>query len=107
MPQSERIDEKYWKYINFVGHLETAENDTKRLLQKMGAWEKYGKSGWGQHGNTSIFENPADAGGHATWSRWSVWKWYTQALEKKVEAFYEDDYTNSMFNFTTAYLVDY
>ena len=107
MPQSERVDAKYWKYIDYIGHLETAEEDAKRLLQRIGAWEAYGKSGWGKHGNTSIFENPADAGDHATWSRWSVWKWYTQALERKVEDFYHEDYSSSMFNFTVTNLVDY
>lgn len=107
MPQNKRIDAKYWKYINFVGHLETAESDTKRLLQSIGAWEEFGRSGWGKLGNTSIFENPADAGVHATWSRWSVWKWYTQALERKVEDYYRDDYSNSFLNFTATNLVEY
>lgn len=107
MPQSERVDAKYWKYINYIGHLETAEKDTRQLLQKIGAWEEFGKSGWGKYGNTSIFENPADAGGHATWSRWAVWMWYTQALERKVEDFYQKDYSSAIFNFTATNLVDY
>ena len=107
MPQSERMHPKHWKYINYVGHLENVENDTKQLLQKVGAWEDFGSSGWGKHGNTSIFENPADAGGHATWSHWQVWKWYTQVLERKVEAFYNEDYSNALLNFTRTNLVDY
>lgn len=107
MPQSERMDPKYWKYVNFVGHLETAETDTRLLLQKIGAWDEFGKSGWGKHENASIFETPDDAGGHATYSRWAVWKWYTQILERKVEEFYSEDYFNTLLNFTLSNLVDY
>jgi Sulfotransferase family len=30
----------------FVGHMETLADDARRLLQKVGAWEEYGASGW-------------------------------------------------------------
>ena len=107
MPQSERLDQKYWKYIDFVGHLETAEEDTRCLLERIGAWEEFGRFGWGKNGNSSIFENPADAGGHATHSRWEVWKWYNQAAERQVESFYKQDYDNALFNFTRTRLVQH
>ena len=54
---SSRIDEKYWKYINYVGKMETIDRDGTRLLKRLGdAWETYGKSGWGKDGQSSMFE---------------------------------------------------
>lgn len=47
-PQRLRVEERYWPFMNFVGHMERAELDAKRLLQRVGAWEKFGTSGWGK-----------------------------------------------------------
>ena len=38
-----------WKYVNFIGSFDTLASDARRLLQKVGAWEKYGASGWGSN----------------------------------------------------------
>jgi hypothetical protein len=55
-PQQSFIDEKWWPHISFVGHLETAAADMERLLRQVGAWEVYGRHGWGNV-NGSIFVN--------------------------------------------------
>lgn len=65
-PQSQRMEPKYWRYIDFVGHVESIEEDSKRLLQKVRAWEDYGKS-------NSVFERKAAASqNHATNSEGKV-----------------------------------
>ncbi|CAB9497593.1 carbohydrate [Seminavis robusta] len=106
-PQSERMEAKYFQTIDFVGHLENAHNDTRRLLERIHGWEEFGKFGWGKGGDHSIFQSPRDAGGHATWSQWEIWKWYNQRLERKVEIFYSKDYSNPLFAFEKKNLVAY
>ena len=54
-PISSWIDKKFVPKLNFVGHLETAEVDARSLLEKIGAWESFGVSGWGDHGNETMF----------------------------------------------------
>lgn len=67
-PQSRKMEPKYFPYINFVGHYETIEKDAKALLQKIGAWNKFGRGwgGWGEDGPESIFS------AHSTWNVSSV-----------------------------------
>lgn len=98
--QSNRMESKFWKYIDFVGHIERASNDAKKLLQHIGAWDEFGKNGWGTYGNQSIFESSEDAGSHATWAKWRMWQWYTPELERRVEKFFADDYAHPMLNLT-------
>jgi Sulfotransferase family len=103
-PQHHRMESKYWPYIDHVLNVESADRDAKALLQKIGAWEEYGKSGWGESGNLAIFQSKdvAGAGEHATWAQWQVWKWYTPEIEVMVEQFYQCDYDNPVLNFTRA-----
>lgn len=99
--QQERVESKYWPYMDFVSHVETAARDAKTLLQKIGAWEEFGKSGWGPEGKLPIFGSTGTkgAGEHATWSQWKVWQWYTNESEKLVERHYQADYLNPLFRF--------
>lgn len=96
--QSKTVDEKYWPYVNFVGHLETARADIETLLRRVNAWDKYGKSGWGAHMNETIFDlakNEKDPGRHhATSARTQMKKYYTPEMERKIEQLYIDDYNN-------------
>jgi hypothetical protein len=99
-PQHLSMERKYWKYVNFVGHVEHAQQDSKSLLQQIGAWEEYGKSGWGKERNMSIFERAnVNSQAHATHSNWQIWNFYTPALERKVEEYYAGDYGNPLFNY--------
>lgn len=100
--QNDRVDYKYWPFIDEIGHVETAAADAKRLLQRIGAWDEFGSTGWGQDGNQPIFgSKEADAAGiHSTYADWQVWKWYTPEIEQAVERFYQGDYDNPLFNFT-------
>lgn len=47
---------KWLLHMDFIGNFETLETDTMSLLKKVGAWEKFGKSGWGKDGTKSIFQ---------------------------------------------------
>lgn len=100
-PQNLRLDFKYWPYLDFVGHVETAAADAKALLERIGAWEEYGASGWGKDGKSAIFESKgkSGAGVHATWAGRKIWTWYTPQIEREVERLYRGDYENPLFNF--------
>jgi hypothetical protein len=54
-PQGRRMEPKYYSLLNFVGHYETIQEDAKGLLRQIGAWDDYGRSGWGEKGEKVIF----------------------------------------------------
>jgi hypothetical protein len=97
-PQSERIDAKFLPLLNFVGHLETAEGDAKLLLQRIGAWDEFGKTGWGQFGNESIFaSNTGVEAKHRTSngtksSAVRLAQYYTPEIEQEVDERFAKDY---------------
>jgi hypothetical protein len=97
-PQNCRMEPKYWPYINFVGHLEQISHDGPALLQRIGAWDDYGRFGWGRYGNSTLFSSSQNQN-HATKSSDKVWQWLTPSLERKIETFYEADYQNPLFQF--------
>ena len=101
-PQSTRIDYKYWPYMDQILHVETAANDTRKLLQTIGAWEEFGLDGWGEQAAHSIFASKGSNGAgmnHSTYAEYQVWKWYTPESEQLVERFYQGDYENPLFQF--------
>lgn len=75
-PQTERIDDKYWPYVNFIVRLESAADDMEQLLRRVdgpnknrpdtgggmegagldgGLWAPYGSAGWGETRAERIF----------------------------------------------------
>lgn len=60
LPQSMRLEPKYYPYINFVGYFDTIQHDTESMLKRVGAWEKYGRVGWGPKGDKAVFEPDDD-----------------------------------------------
>jgi hypothetical protein len=109
--QSDRVEAKYFPLLDFLGHLETAHRDAKVLLQRIGAWDDYGKSGWGLHGNESIFESTSfvlhktrrntttTQDDDDSKSRFLA-KYYTPELESEIEERYARDYERPEFNLT-------
>jgi len=91
-PQSRKMEPKYFSYINYVGHYETIEKDAKALLQKIGAWDKYGQDGWGTDGTEAIFTS------HMAWNVTSVSKFLLQDYDVVLETLsqkgsvFESDY---------------
>ena len=101
-PQTDFITDAYSKQLNFVGHLETAERDAKALLQRIGAWEEHGQSGWGKHRNESIFQSTSNVKHKTTKStgdsKSRLSQYFTPELEKLVEERYAHDYERSEFS---------
>jgi Sulfotransferase family len=128
MRQSKRMEDKYWPYINFVGHMETVEQDAERLLRKIGAWEKYGATGWGQENVTNHSSKQSSssnknstssdvlpvvdldyifapsqtmARSHASGASSKVKDIITSFdFEKDIETYYESDYRHAVLNIT-------
>lgn len=97
-PQNDRMEAKYWPYIDSILHIETAAEDAKALLQNIGAWDEYGATGWGKSGNLPIFQRQ-NGGEHSNFVETQVWKWYTPQIEQQVVRFYQQDYEHPLFQF--------
>lgn len=99
-PQAKRVDEKYWPYMNFVGRMENLERDARRLLERVGAWEKNGRKRWGPYRNESIFMSFGEVS-HSTRASDRVAQYITTPeLERQIEGYYAEDYTNPWLNFS-------
>jgi hypothetical protein len=104
------IDEKYLSTLDFVGHMDTVDQDARILLERIGAWNSMGASGWGKFHDESFFHtksgvkhatsqdclrrftnhtnNDSECGGYST----RLARYYTPALEAAVEAKFALDY---------------
>ena len=67
-----------WSLVNFVGAFSNAQNDTKVLLKRIGAWDQFG-TGWGDNGDEEIFG--ATKSRHATNSTALFSDYFTRSLE--------------------------
>jgi len=101
-PQSERIDDKHWPLINFVGSMEDLEQDAKLLLKRIGAWEDHGVTGWGQQGADPIFgARGSDGRAHSSGAAEQMYSFYrssaaTSDLYERVTQYYRSDYNHSI-----------
>lgn len=96
IPQTEYIGAENLPYINFVGRLENIEEDARKLLIRIGAWETCGKDGWGQYENTSFAHGDMKSQ-HSTNSSATIKEVYTPEVSKLVERWYQVDYDNKLF----------
>jgi hypothetical protein len=90
-PQAERMDEEVWKHINFVGHFDRLEDDARKMMERIGAWEEFGVSGW-QEGGPVFARNAAR---HKTSAHDRLGEYYTPQLERMVYQFYKADYEHA------------
>jgi hypothetical protein len=114
LPQSQRLDQKYWKYLSphdnnhnnrnknklFVGNMDTKERDARILLETIGAWKDYGASGWGALGNASIFSSRSNQLTHLTHAKHQLPWYYDPPLEQLIDDYYRQDYELSILNLT-------
>ena len=100
------MEPKYWKYINFVGRMESINEDTEKLLKRVGAWDEYGKMGWGPHHNASMTRTSGSYQSHNTGSSSKIYQWFTPEKERMLEKFYADDYENQVFDFKATNLTE-
>ena len=81
-----------WDTLDFVGHMETVAEDAKRLLQRIGAWDDFGQSGWDNgRADRSIFQSQ-DSVGHKTGAAHRLARYYTPLLEAEIDRRYANDY---------------
>lgn len=95
MPQSQRVEAKYWAYIDYVGRIESAAEDARHLLQLLDAYQIFGTN---FTAGNSIFA--ANAARHATYSSKLLRMYYTPEIERRVEEFYAADYSHPILNLT-------
>lgn len=92
-----RMEHKFYPLLNFIGHLETAEWDIKRLLDRVSptAYAEYGASGWGEGRSERMFQSSTTVL-HARNTSEKLMKYYTPEIEKRVEHIFRDDYENEI-----------
>jgi Sulfotransferase family len=101
-PQSKRIHQQNWAFINFVGEFEHLADDAQCLLEKIGAWEEFGASGWGPD-RTSAFlqKNNADHATGTSSKKKDLSAFFTsRETWEKVMEYLDQDYDFPFFNFT-------
>ena len=107
-PQGKRMESKFFATINFVGHMESIHEDGRHLLQSIGAWDRFGKHGWGGvDGTSELFADFSTAATSSSSSKSSTTlvdllapefrQPYVQVI---VNYFYQSDYTNEKLNLT-------
>lgn len=55
-PLATRLTDRSWGLINFVGHMKTLQDDARKLLEHVNAYDDYGKTGWSGGSGGAIFE---------------------------------------------------
>jgi hypothetical protein len=84
--------------------METMGADARRLLERVGAWEKFGASGWGPSRNGTLFGASSSVNGgqkHATEAAAKLRKYYSDpTIIRAVESYYDEDYRNPYLNIT-------
>ena len=96
------MERKFLSTLDVIGHMGTIHNDVQALLERIGAWDDYGTSGWGPFGNESIFASRSDSSHSTSKSTHDSWthllpKYYTPELEAAVETRFDSDYRTAEF----------
>ena len=89
-PQSQRLRAGNWKFINYVGYFDTLEDDARCLLEKIGAWEEFGASGWGKDGTLAFFQR--NTAPHSTSAKESHDSYYTPDVLQAAWDYLKGDY---------------
>ena len=77
--------------MDFFGAFDNVHNDTKVLLEMIGAWDEFGTE-WGDNGDEDIFG--ATKTNHSTGSTSRFDEFFTKSIEEAVEERYAADYRN-------------
>ena len=89
-------DSKFLQLIDFIGTMDQLQEDSKRLLQRIGAWDEFGSSGWGKSGTEQIFQSKSSVSHATSKSAAQAYKrlnkYYTPELERAVEERFSQDY---------------
>jgi len=126
VPYAMRMESKYWKYINFVGHMEHMPDDGIALLKRIGAWDHYralvsrsnpdtntsaaaGLAAPSTRANSSNTARPDDplfisyGKHHATGARERLKRFYAnKTTYDRVSDYYKEDYNRPILNLSLA-----
>lgn len=101
--QSERMEAKFLPLLDFVGHIENVYEDAKALLKQIGAWEKFGKGGWGADGTENVFQSKSGVMHGADYNEMEL---LMELLQQEYAPFMEElderfapDYSTPQFHF--------
>ena len=101
--QSDLLRPVQWEQVNFVGHFDRLEEDTRRLLDDvLGVWDEIGASGW-PHG--SLYAGSSTVG-HQTGAHDRLRQYYTRELEAFADEWYKADYDSPYLGLTKYRLFD-
>lgn len=109
--QERVVDSEWWPYINFVGTMDHAKNDSETLLKSLTstkdgrtAWDEYGSTGWGEN-HTSAFGEIGEAH-HRTNAHEKLREYYSPCTEAFVRDRWREDFTSPHFHFDEIILFD-
>lgn len=111
--QVDKIDDKWWPFINFMGYQSNLVDDAKKLLEtitstrdpmKRSAWTRYGMNGWGSSNcganrTNGFLEENSSSHKLETGSR--LREWYTAETEELVEQLWAVEWTEKSIHFPT------
>merc|ERR1712194_773194 len=95
-----RMERKFYPSLNFIGHLESAQQSIRRLLDRLhpDAWDKYGASGWGRYRNESMFASSGTVNHARRAERYLLEHYTREDIERRVEKIFGDDYDNEFLH---------
>ena len=111
--QVEKIDEKWWPYLDFIGYQSNLLEDSQKLLRSLtslsdevegrSAWDRYGASGWGNTNdgceNRTHFFLEENSSTHKLQTGDHLLEWYTPETEKIVEENWASEWQQEMVKF--------
>ena len=118
--QVEKIDQKWWSYIDFIGYQNNLLDDSQQLLRRLtslkddvegrSAWDRYGISGWGNTNEgcekRTHFFLEENSSTHKLQTGDHLLEWYTPKTEKIVEKYWAVEWQQEMIEFPELKLFD-
>ena len=119
-PQVNKIDAKWWPYIDFIGYQHNLLGDSKTLLSSLtsikdeedgrSAWERYGSRGWGVEKkgceNRTHYFLEENSSNHKIETGQHLLEWYTAETEKIVEEGWAVEWEQERIRFPKVKLFD-
>jgi len=106
LPQYSMVDTKWWPKMNYVGYMHTMEKDAQVLLQGLksttdgvSAWDKYGKTGWGENKTESFLMEKNKISSQESTIHNRLRRYYSVEDEKFVEEHWAIEWNQTYFQF--------
>lgn len=105
-PQTYAIDDKWWPKIDFIGYMDSLQEDIRTLLtsltsnkDNMTAWDKVGKEGWVSSDGIEGGFMEMNGAGHAQNAKDSMLSHYAPGTEKFVELHWKVEWQHASYHF--------